>query len=182
MKTISPWTHAAAVLFSTLSLAGAALAQPTRGQTVPSITRPPVSATALPFDLAAVYQSGPAIIEQWTTTNPCTPHSHTYTGHVRATRRSGPFPNPTATLYKDGQPIETWDLSNQAVNTTVTLGKFTWTKEHPCPSGGTYLGQGPTPNYRFVVDPGNVVSEQSEHNNVVEFHVDPSVPFIRLQP
>lgn len=133
-------------------------------------------------DLVAVREAVPAAIaEAWSATNPCTQHSHTYRIYLRVKGRFGAStPAPTAILYRDGQPVETWALSIPSGSQEVTLGSFTWTKDHPCPSGsGATFSTPPQPNYRLVVDPQGKLTEMSETNNVVEFHLNPGVPFVR---
>jgi hypothetical protein len=148
-------------------------AQPTNTQSI--------GTNFLQPDLVAVHERGPAIVEAWTTTNPCTPHSHTYTAHVRVKGRFGATtPTPTAMLYRDGQPFQTWALTIPSGNHEIALGSFSWTKDHPCPGGVTVVGpQTPPPNYRLVVDPGGKLAEMSETNNTVTFYLDPGIPFVR---
>jgi hypothetical protein len=167
----------ALMAFSSGGAASAQLPRSSTGRPVP----PPVSTTALLPDLVAVTAKSPTgIVEQFTQTNPCTTHSHTWTVYVRIKGRFGStVPSPTGILYRNGQPIETWSLSVPAGNHEVTLGSFTWTKDHPCPGGGTSISQPPANNYRLVVDPSGKLGEMSEGNNVVEFHIDPAVPFVR---
>jgi hypothetical protein len=134
-------------------------------------------------DLVAVYEGGTVIVHQWTASNPCTPHSHTHTWYLRIKRLRAPTfptpPTPVATLLRDGQPLATWTLTTPAGSGDVTLGTFTLTKPGPCPGGGTTVSSPPPKNYRLVIDPANWVTEATKVNNVVEFYVNPSAPFVR---
>ena len=159
---------------------GAASAQPPRTG-IPHNSQSLIT-PVLP-DLVAFEEVVPAtIVEQWTTTHPCTTHSHTRTAYIRIKGRFGvPTPAPTAILYRDNQPIETWTLTVPSGTQQITLGYFTWTSDHPCPSGGNSISSVPpvVNNYRLVVDPSGQLTELSEANNSVAFYIGPTVPFIR---
>lgn len=165
--------------FAALLLPAVALAQPTR--TKGTDVRARVTTQAFLPDFAAK-NTGSAFWESYSVTNPCVPHSHDFVMTIQVWRRSGTFPNPTAVLYRDGAAVENWTITTPASgDTTVSLGQFRWTADHPCPGSGT-ASIGPTypPNYRLVVDPANRVAEQSEDNNTLSFYMDPSRQFIKL--
>jgi hypothetical protein len=147
-------------------------------------TPPSVKATPLQPDLVAVQEVIPGtIMEMYSTDDPCTPHSHTRTAYVRIKGRFGTAaPTQTAILYRDGQEIQSWTLTVPWGNQQITLGYFTWSFDHPCPSGGTSVSTtppAPPHNYKLVVDPGGKLTETSENNNVVTFYVTPNLPFVR---
>lgn len=159
---------------------GAVSAQPSRGTPLPGGTQPVTMTPLLPDLVAAVDRVPTAIAEQWSATNPCTQHSHTWNAYLRIKGRfSASTPAPTAILYRDDQPIQTWTLTIPSGNQPVTLGSFTWTKDHPCSAPGVTFSQPPTPNYRLVVDPSGKLAEMTENNNVVVFHIDPAVQFVK---
>ena len=158
-----------------------AAAQPTKTKTVTK-TVPGVITQAILPDYAARTMGPGAIVESYTEDNPCTPHTHERVFYISAWRRMGSFPNPTAVLYRDGVQVESWTIGGTGTNTTVNLGKFTWTMYHECPTPGQ-ISQGPPPpppNYRLVVDPAGLVTEQSEQNNSISFYMDPSRTFTKL--
>jgi hypothetical protein len=180
MQTLSKLACSVAVVAGALSLPALALAQLVPDRTREA-ARPPITTAAIMPDIVAIYQPPGGFVEAYGPEHPCTIHSHTYTATIRIGRRHGTFPAPSATLYRDGQAIQTWTVNVAPGPSPVTLGTFTWSKEHPCPGGGTSMSYSPTPtpNYRLVVDPGNKVTEHSETNNVVQFHIDPAVPFVK---
>jgi hypothetical protein len=139
-----------------------------------------VSTQAMLPDFVAIFRPPATIVEQYSEDRPCTAHTHTRTAYIQVGRRNGTFPNPTAMLYRDGQLIESWIVTVPPGTTPVDIGSFTWTMNHECPGGTTSVSQAPAPNYRLVVDPGNNVTEHSESNNVVLFHIDPAVTLVRL--
>jgi hypothetical protein len=164
----------AAILFP-----GFAMAQPTKTKGGDARAARVTTQAFLP-DYSAK-RTGTVIYESWTEENPCTPHSHEYVLTLQVWRRSGSFPNPTATLYRDGAQIESWTITTPTSgDTTVNIGQFRYTADHPCPSGNASIGPNHPPNYRLVVDPANRIAEQSENNNVFEFYMDPSRQFIKL--
>jgi hypothetical protein len=166
------------LLVAAMLVPGLALAQPTK--TKGNDMRARVTTQAFLPDFSAK-ATGTIIAENFTQTNPCTAHSHDYALTLQLWRRSGSFPNPTAVLYRDGAQVETWTISTPTTgDTTVNIGQFRWTADHPCPNGTASIGPNHPPNYRLVVDPANKVGEQSEHNNTLTFYMDPSRQFIKL--
>ena len=131
-------------------------------------------------DFYAKAGTGTVIVHQWTADHPCTPHSHNYVQYFQLGRRFGVFPNPSVTLYRDGQSLETWTVNVPPGNTPVDVLKFSWTADHPCPDGTSTIGPNHPPNYRLVVDPANKVNEHSETNNVFEFYMDPARQYVKL--
>jgi hypothetical protein len=180
MKTLPRLECGVATVVGALCLPALATAQLVPDRTKEA-SRPPIATAAIVPDIVAIYQPPGGFVEAYGPDKPCTTHSHTYTATVKIGRRHGTFPSPSATLYKDGQAIETWTVNVPPGPSPVTLGTFTWSKDHPCPGGGTSMSYTPTPapNYRLVVDPGNKVTEASEGNNVVQFHIDPAVQFVK---
>jgi hypothetical protein len=164
----------AAILFPSF-----AMAQPTK--TKGSDVRAHVTTQAFLPDYSAK-RTGTVFYESYSEANPCTPHSHDFVLTLQVWRRSGSFPNPTAVLYRDGAQIESWTITTPTTgDTTVNIGQFRWTADHPCPGSGTAsVGPNHPPNYRLVVDPANRVAEQSEKNNTQVFYMDPSKQFVRL--
>lgn len=155
-----------------------ALAQPTK--TKGNDIRARVTTQAFLPELAPK-STGTIIAESFSASNPCMPHSHDFVLTLQVWRRSGTFPNPTAVLYRDGSQVESWTLATPSSgDTTVTIGQFRWTADHPCPDGTASIGPNHPPNYRLVVDPANRVAEQSEDNNTLSFYMDPSRQFIKL--
>jgi hypothetical protein len=165
---------AAAALGWALS-AGIVVAQPRRSTSNPAVpSAPQVGTVALQPDLIADVDPPPAFIESYSTTQPCTPHSHTWTRRVLLRGRwLASLPAPAATLFnQQGQTVASW--GSVAGSSPINLGSFTWTADHPCPSGNGGLSTPPTPpanNYRLVVDPGSKLTETNEQNNTVEFYV-----------
>jgi len=158
-------------------------AEISNGQPGPRPLTPAANAAKVVLpDIRPIVEFAPTIIESWSPEHPCTPHSHTHTATVKAKRlHSASFPAPAAMLYRDGQVIASWSLaSSGGTEELVTLGSFTWTKDHPCPDGNTTVTFY-NKNYRFVVDPDNRQAEASESNNVFEFYIDPAVPFVKAQ-
>jgi hypothetical protein len=151
----------------------------------PTAVPPPVITEAVVRDLIAVHQPAQAIMESYTTQNPCVYHTHTHTAYVKLRRVAAtPLPSGTkATLYKEGQLWQTWDVVGPQTgpNEPIVLGSFTMTTPHPCPDGTTSIGTPPPSyGYRLVVDPGNQVAEASEQNNSVDFRINQIAGFAKV--
>jgi hypothetical protein len=153
--------------------------------TTPTPTTANMGTQALLPDLTAARYGPGVIAETYTPSDPCTPHSHVNVLRLRLGGRFLPtYPTTTAKLYRDGVELATWTVATTGVTPPVTLGSFSWTRDHPCPGSGTAnanVGPAVTNNHRLVIDPNNAVQEVSKQNNVLEFYVPPDAVWAKEQ-